>query len=86
MVGVTTVLVLVLSGFVVVVMLVKANSPRIEPRSWWAALGLSVLSSAVCSSVSLFGIHGIMGAAVALFSMALAITSLLFLLKGQRHP
>jgi hypothetical protein len=85
MLGVLTALVLVLSGFVVVVMLVKTNSPRIEPRSWWTALGLSVLSSAVCS-VSLFGIHGIVAAAVALLSMALAITSLLFLLKGQRHP
>ena len=78
-------LVLVLSGIAVVVMLLKAKPLKVESRSWLTALGLTVLSIAVCSSVLLFGIHGGIGSAACIVSMALAMASLLYLWKGRRE-
>jgi hypothetical protein len=75
--------VLVLSGIVVVVMLLKSKHLKVESRSWWTASGLTVLSIAVCSSVLLFGIHGRVASAACIVSMALAMASLFYLWKGR---
>jgi hypothetical protein len=76
-------LVLVLSGIAVVVMLLKAKPLKVESRSWLMALGLTVLSIAMGTSVLLFGIHGGIGRAACIVSMAMAMASLLYLWKGS---